>query len=44
MKGGFTMTFQIFDLAMIFGLENVFWYHLPIDQVEWTDPKYYHQN
>lgn len=29
---------------VLIGKENEAWYHLPVDQVEWTNPKYFHQN
>ncbi len=35
---------QIDLMIMLIGQEGRHWYHLPIDEVEWTNPRYYHQN
>ena len=30
--------------VLLEGEEYKDWYHLPVDEVEWTDPYYCHQN
>jgi len=39
------MTDQLFEaLLVLFGKEGDFFIFSLVDQVEWTDPKYFHQN
>lgn len=34
----------MYALCVLLGQEDVQWAKFEVDEVEWTDPKYYHQN
>jgi len=38
------MNDTIEDITILLGEEDEFWIYCVVDEVEWTQPRYYHQN